>query len=76
MNTWRVKLFCVDADGSRRLMHKGVFYVDTAADAKECATDAWWDPRWTCAGCSPYFDVKCLDSEHAPEDICAFCGAT
>jgi len=72
MNTWRVRLFCVEEDGSRRLMHKGTFYADTEADAKECAIDAWWDPRLETAGCSPDFEISPIE-ESPPEDICPFC---
>jgi len=63
MNTWRVKLFCIDEDGSRHLTRKGVFHADTEADARECATDAWWDPRLTTAGCTPDFEVQMMPDD-------------
>jgi hypothetical protein len=74
MNTWRVKLFCVSEDGSRRLMHKGVFYADTEADARECATDAWWDMRLEAAGCSPDFEVQPV-CDNDDLTVCTRCGA-
>lgn len=74
MNTWRVKLFCIDEDGSRRFMHKGVFHADTEADARECAMQAWWDPRLEVAGCSADCEVEPIEmDDDPPEDICPFC---
>jgi hypothetical protein len=58
MKKWHVKFFVIDEEGQRLLKDHGNFYADTAADAKECALDAWWDPRWRCAGCVPDFGVE------------------
>lgn len=66
MRSWKVKLFRVDGEGSRRLIAKGKFWADTAADARECALDAWWDPRLEAAGYSPDFEVQELRQMEAP----------
>lgn len=61
MKRWDVKLYCVSEDGRRYPMHRGLFHADTESDARECATDAWWDPRLETTGCSPSFEVTPIE---------------
>jgi hypothetical protein len=51
MNKYKVILYFTDPDGIQHPLGAGIFWCDTAKDARECGIDTWWDPRLEAAGC-------------------------
>jgi hypothetical protein len=57
MKFW-VALSYVDSEGVYHPLGSGTFTAASAADAEECAMQAWWDPRLETTGCSPVCKVE------------------
>lgn len=63
---FKVVAYYVDEDGVRHFLNKGTFFSESPQDARECAMQAWWDPRLEAASCSPDFRVHTVDEDDEP----------